>query len=314
MLVLATVKSQAQTATPTPTPILTTAQVTQLATTFCSNLNVAVGTSYAVYPAPAPTGQSQSSYWLACWQVSFKSSTGLQAVVEVADATGEITSFHNYTMSAQALTSNVPLTSPISATIAIQNATSALQASGMPSDLALTPRATSLQITSPPTSAGNLWIVSWQRQWNGVPYAQQQVTVMLQGQTGLVQSFRKTFPAAPLLSSVVSVTSTQATATAQTQLTQAGIVTAALQACVQFVVQPNTKWQVGGSQIPSPNAAGTLVWDCVYSDTTDPGAVYEVWIDTATGVVNGGQTFTVAGSRSVARNRKAVPFNLKHRS
>lgn len=291
---------------PTPTPILTTAQATQIATTFCSSLNVSGGTASAVYaPASANSG-SQNYYWLPRWQVTFVNAAGLQSVVEVADANGTITSYHNYAMSQQALTNNTAAGISLAASTAIQNATSALQASGMPSDIASTPVATNMQITYPATSAGNLWLVSWKRQFNGIPYEREQVSFILQAQTGFVQSMKKSFPSVPPTSGVASVTASQASLTAQNKLIQFGITTATLQNCVKTVVQPNTKWQIGGSPTPIPNCAGIVVWDCVFSDGVDAGVVHQVWVDANTGAVAGGQTVTMS-----AAMKKAHKKNLK---
>lgn len=298
---------------PTPTPILTPVQATQFATTFCANLNVSGGTASAVY-APTPANSAnQNYYWLPCWQVSFKDAVGLRNVVEVVDANGSVASYHNYTLSQQSLANNAPAGASTTATVAAQNATAALQAAAMPSDIALTPTTTNLQITEPATSAGNLWVVSWRRQFGAVPYEREQVTVILQAQTGVVQSLRKSFPSAPPISNTVSITSSQAINTAQNQLTQLGITTAVFKDCVQTVGQPNTKWQPGGSQIPLPNCAGRIVWDCVYADSIDSNASYSVWIDAATGSVVGGQTYTTAQAKSGLRNTMTKSFKLQHR-
>lgn len=295
-------------ATPAPPPAppsstLTSAQAIALAQAFCQAISAPVtATPTATWPAPNRTPSQQAYHWQPRWLIQFPG----QAEVEVVDATSVISHYYNLALSQQMLTANQPAGTPVPESSARSTATTILVASKQPLvELASSPTDQNFQITDPPTQAGDLWMVTWARQYGNVPYRQEQATVMLQAETGAVQAFSLSFPAAPPSASVGLVTSSQAAATAQTLLTNAGVTGTTQQSVTQQVVQPNTYWQTGGTATPSPNAAGQVAWNCVYTDANS--VIYEVWVSASSGGVIGGESYGIAGTRRGSAKHPLTP-------
>lgn len=287
-------KSQEVFATPQPAPTLTQAQAVQIAQTFCQTIGAPVtDAATAIYPAPKRHPSQQETYWQPRWLVRL----GSKAEVEVVDATGHVSRYYNFDLSRQALAANQPAGTPMAQSDALAKATAALQAAGTPADIG-TASAQNFQLTSPPTSAGDLWTVTWPRQLGGVPYRHQQVTVMLQAETGAVQALSVSFPAPPPTATTMTVTSDQATQAAQGQLSTVGVSGATVQSVTAQIVQPNTYWQANGSAAPFPNSAGQAAWNAMLTDAN--GRIYEVWVDGNSGAVIGGESYGLAGKRGKA--------------
>lgn len=116
---------------------------------------------------------------------------------------------------------------------------------------------------------------------------------MLMAETGALQALSVVYPSPPPSQGAGSVTQTQAEATALAQLSSSDVPSPTFQSCAEAVIQPNTFWQENGSAQPQANAAGVVVWDCLYTDAN--GSTDEVWVDTNTGSVDGGQIYALAG-------------------
>ncbi len=288
---------------PPPASHLTQAQAVSLAQAFCQAVGAPVtATATATWPAPNPSPGQPPYHWQNRWDIQF----GSQAEVEVVDATGVISHYYNFALSQQLQTANNPAGTPLSESSAVQAATSALQASGQSGELASTPTDQNFQITAPPTQAGDLWMVTWGRQYQGIPYRQQQATVMLQAETGALQAFSLTFPSPPPGAGPGSITSSQAAQAAQaaqTTLANAGYSNLTQQSVTLQVVQPNNQWHTGAysyAVTPGPPPS-RVAWDCVFTDANN--TVYEVWVDSTyqTITIDGGEVYGIAGLRRHAK-------------
>ena len=287
--------SAGRTQTATPTPRLTTVQATQIATNFCQAVGAPVsGSATAVFPAPLRYAGEQDTYFLPRWKVKFAGSSGVQAEVDVVDATSAVSRYYNFALSRQQLANRQAAGTPLSQAAAIQTATSYLTAAVQPSDIG-SAVAFNMQMTSPATAAGNLWMVRWTRQYAGIPYRKQQVTEILQAETGVLQALTIAFPSSPPTSNATAITQSQAQATAAAQLQMANVPNPTFQAANLMVVQPTTFWQVNGTTKPQPNTGGVIAWNCSYLDAN--GMTDEVWIDANTGNVIGGESYGLAGRR-----------------
>jgi hypothetical protein len=285
------------------TPTMTQAQVLQVASTFCQAIGQPVtGTATATYPAPLRYAGMQATNYQSRWLVTYDSPSGEQAELEIVDATGAVSRYYNFALSQQDAANTAPAGTSLPQTTALQDAAADLQAAGLPID-AGTPTATNIQIMAPALSSGNLWQVIRPRQYQGVPYRNQQVSVMLQAETGAILGLSVAFPSPPPAVGAGPITQNQAEATAEALLTVANIPSLTLQSCQQLVVQPNTFWQQNGSVTPQPNVAGQVAWDCLYTDSN--GNNDEVWVDTNSGNVIGGESYGLAhGGR--AKTGKAL--------
>ncbi|BDI31714.1 hypothetical protein CCAX7_37650 [Capsulimonas corticalis] len=293
------ISSMPQAAT-APVTTLTSAQAIQIAQTFCQTIGAPVtDTATAIYPAPDRTGGQQSPYWRTCWLVKL----GAKAEVEVADATSVITWYHNYDLSQQLVTTQQPPGTPISTASATQCATAALQATSQAESLD-TVQTTQVQLTQPASAAGNIWVVSWPRKNQNVPYHYEQATVQLQAETGAIRSLSLNFPSPPPAALTPSVTQSQAVSTANAQLASSGITGLTLQSTQMQWVQSNAFWQTGSST-PQLGAA-RMVWNCYYSSSA--GIADEVWVDSQTGSVIGGMTYVKASAK---RKDKLTFKNLR---
>ncbi len=290
LMQFSTLASRAQTATPTPR--LTAAQATQIASSFCQAVGAPVtGISTAVFPAPLRYTNEQDSYFLPRWNVKFTGASGVQADVDVVDATGAVSRYYDFALSRQQLANTQAAGTPLSQATATSKATTYLTAATQPIEIG-SPVAFNMQITSPATAAGNLWMIKWTRQYASISYRREQIIQILQAQTGALQALTISFPSPPPVSGAGSIMQGQAQATAAALLQTTNVPNPVFQAASLAVVQPTTYWQVNGATKPQPNTAGIVAWDCFYSD--DNGMIDEVWVDSNTGNVIGGEIYGTA--------------------
>lgn len=221
----------------------------------------------------------------------------------MVDATSIVSNYINLQASHLLMQQNQPAGTPITQEAAIQVAASALTATGQAESLG-SANATQQQITSPATAAGNLWVVSFQRQFQGIPYHTQQATILLLAESGTVEAISLTFPTPGPTAPATTITSDQASAAAVSQLQAVGVASATLLRTMEQVVQPNTFWQSGGSATPQPGKPPRVVWAC---DFQDGSGIDEVWIDAETGFCLGGETWQKAGIRRT-HNRGGMPL------
>lgn len=272
-------------------PTLTPPQAIQIASTFCQTIGSPVtDPGIAVFPAPSSASGLPDSYYLPRWQVKF----GHKAIVEVVDATSLVSRYYNYDLSHQAMLNNGAPATPISQDAATTQANTIMQAGTGASELG-TPQAQEVQLTNPPTSAGDLWMITYPRQLNNIPYRQQGASVVVQAETGAVQGYSVNFTTPIPAAANLIVTHDAAIATAQGQLNTSNIQGTTLAAALQEVVQPNTFWQQGGSPLPQPETPTRVAWACSFVNATQDG-VYEVWVDSETGQVIGGITIQKKGA------------------
>lgn len=283
---------------------LTPAQAITAARTFCTAIGSPVpdGTpTRAIYKGPG----AGPSYWLPVWRVGF---LGV-ASVEVADASSVVTSYFNQALSNQLSLSNQSPGAPITQAAALTAAATVLQASNQPANELMSQQATQSQLTSPATYAGDLWTVQWARAASGVPYRNDSASLLLQAETGAVEAWNLSFAASsPSGLTTQAVTRSQAQQIAQAAMDSQGnglgLSGQAFQAAGLAVVQPDTLWQTqgGGTTHPTPGAPSSIAWDCVFTNATDPNnpsgtAIVEIWVDSSTGQVVGGDILKTMGRR-----------------
>lgn len=307
-------------------------QAIATARSFCQTIGAPVpdGTpTRAIYKSPG----AGSSYWLPVWKVGF---LGV-ASVEVANASslggasvpennsGIVTSYLNTALSNQLSSSNQPTGTPITQAAALTVAATVLQASKQPANELVSQQATQSQLTSPATHAGDLWTVQWARAASGVPYRNDSASLLLQAETGAVEAWNLSFTASPpsgqTTQAVTRVQSQQiAQAAMDSQGNSLGLSGQTFQAAGLAVVQPDTLWQTqgGGTTRPIPGIPSSIAWDCVFTNATDPNnpsgmVIAEVWVDSNTGQVVGGDILRMMGRRKPAPAvRPLVPKAKAH--
>ncbi len=281
---------------------LTPAQALTIAQTFCTAVGTPVpnGTpTRVIYQGLTP------SYYLPTWKVGF---LGV-ASVEVADANSVVTSYFNQALSNQLNLSNQSPGVPITQAAALAVAATVLQASKQPANELVSQQAMQSQLTSPATYAGDLWTVQWARAASGVPYRNDSASLLLQAETGTVEAWSLSFAASPpsgLTAQAITRGQAQQAARAamDSQGNSLGLSGQSFQAANLAVVQPDTLWQVqgGGTTRPTPGIPSSITWDCVFTNATDPNnpsstVIVEVWVDSSTGQVVGGDILKMMGRR-----------------
>jgi len=268
---------------------LTGAQATQIAVTFCQNIGKPVSDpGVTQFPAPNRYSTQQATFWQNRWQIKFAD----KVEVEVVDATGTVSRYVNNDLLRQLAAANQPSGNPMSQTTAFLRAGQILTAAG-PMDSLASATALLSRLTEGNTTADATWNVTLGRQYQGIPYRNQSVNIILQAETGDLLGLSLVFPSPPPSNGPAQVTSTQAGTIAGNLLTNAGLTTAVFQSSKQMIVQPNTFWQAGGNTTPQTGVA-RIVWDCFY---TLDGRTCEVWVDAETGNVIGGEIYGIARSK-----------------
>src|SRR5262245_219643 len=168
---------------------------------------------------------------------------------------------------------------------ALQRATAYIAVAGGGGELG-PPQAIHMQMTPPPTARGNTWDVVWPRQFQGLRYRDQELTMILNGQTGAIRVFGRRFASAPPPPTVEKISREQAIQTAAAQMVKAGFQPDDPDPyLVQHeVVQPNTFWTPGGSELQKLPGS-RIAWTCAWHVGSK---VYEGWVDAETGAVIGG--------------------------
>jgi len=267
-------------ATPEPT-VLTAAQAEQIATSFCQAIGVTTtDVPTAQFPAPMRDATSADNYWQPCWLVTF----GDNQTVCVTDATSVVTRFYNQGLELQTMVSGQAAGTAISQSNAMTIASLVTEASTVAQSELGTAQYQEVEETQPPLQLGHQLWITWPRQYQGVPYFEDQATVLLQAETGGVISFCLAFRSVPPDSNTLTITADQADQSASTQLAAAGISGATLLTTNLTAVQPNNFWQTGDPTFTA--LTSTVAWDCYY--TIDPLHYYDVWVDEQTGAVIGG--------------------------
>ncbi len=297
LLLLGVLPTHADTTIATATPVFTATQAIQRAKNFCQQIGQPVtvdGT--AQFPVPESRHIS-SPYWQERWQVIFATKT-TQSEVEVVDATGVI----SYYFKQDFPDDQSPAGAAISEAQAIQIATAALKATGAKEELKFD-NSSLQQLSSPPVVSSHNWYVSWRRMGHGVAYRDEHATVGLNAETGEVTSLALMFPSPPSSKAAGSLTRKQADAIAQNLLATEGLQDAVLDSVETKMVQPNTFWQAGGSVDSLPGEAQPA-W--AYRFQGADTKFYEVWVDTQTGAVLGGEVIGRKGRAPAFGRHKPV--------
>lgn len=295
--------------------VLTSAQAIQIAQTFCRAIGAPIGTGM---PTSATVNNASPTYIGSVWQVNFQGA----ANVEVADATGIVISYFNYTLANQLNANSQAPGTPITQAQAQTVAATVLQASQQPAAELANQQFTQSSLLYPATYAGDLWTVRWNRAAAGIPYRSDQATLLLQAETGSVEAWKLSFPTPAVASTASTVTQSQAQQIAQAEMSSSGsyleLTNQVFQIAQQAVVQPNTLWPSGGSTTPGtpmpvPGSSSRVMWDCYFSNAPASGSLSgstysEVWVDAATGQIIGGNIVQVMGhSASKAKLTSLVP-------
>lgn len=245
--------------------------------------------SQADYLSQSRPGGLPAANWQSKWRLHFKNSSDDIADMDVIASTGSISRFYNYGLAGQLLKKREPPRAAISESEAIKSATAAIQATGQRDEL-IFDRAQLNQITSPPTDAGNLWTITWHRAYKGIPYRGQAANVLLLGSTGEVLALSLVYTTPPPAALTQKISKNQALVIARQKLAwleKQGFT--ATKNSLQ-IVQPNSHWNPGDVRV-SKSSLPHLAWTIIYSARTGNGAtMYEVWIDTLSGDIIGGDT------------------------
>lgn len=280
---------------------LTQEQAVKLASDFCQRTGApAVPTATAQCPSP------QDTHWQARWRVVFPR----QATVEVVDVTGDIVYYVNDAWYEQTAHDNRPAGVAISETEAIRRASSILTATGDTKELAFD-KATLVQTHKPPLASCHTWIVSWTRQFQNVPYRHQGANVLLDAETGTVKILCKNFPTPPPPKPVFKVSREQAAQVAVRKLEEAGAKGVSPVKVQAEVVQPNTFWMPGGSDVEEVPISW-VVWMCRFEIGEQK---CEIWVDTEMEGIIGGTMYGYLGSaqkpESAFRNMPKMADELR---
>jgi hypothetical protein len=209
-----------------------------------------------------------------------------QAAVEVVDGANVVTRYDSGLEFPE-----TPARKALPGAAALKIFSRVLAASGVaPSDVGV-PAARDTRNDYPPTMSEHNLEVNAGRMFHGLKYDEldQNVTVMLQAETGWVKYFSVKFPTPPPASGALAISSSRASASSARVLRDAGR-TGAIPISVSLrVVQPNTEFTADGSQDPLPGPA-KVAWECYYANAKGSQAwrFWYVWIDAKTGEPLGG--------------------------
>jgi hypothetical protein len=265
---------------------LNRATATQAAVRFCRAIDASAGRPVdAVFPSTQRHSFLPPPYWQSCWRVRFAQG----AEVDVCDASGVIT--HFFLPSASLGGTHRAAGQAISRPVALARAAAVIAAAHVTEPLA-PPQAQEAEMSSPATWEAHVWSVVWARQAHGVPFQGQQVTVLLQAETGAVEGMGVTFPTPPPAPARPSLTAAQATARGRAALTRMAVPGGA---ALRPVGTPLLAWITSRTHPALPRIqAGRppampvetilpprLAWECLFRDAG--GDTMFVAVDAVTG-------------------------------
>lgn len=282
-----------------PVTRLNATQAVQAARAFCDRIGQPVptsvsGTASFAVDALGPPGH----YWQPIWDVTFPG----KAEVEVADATGIITDYHN---DAYYIThrDNSPAGEALPQQEAILRAKEALDATGQREPL-LFWQASLDHYSDPPLANTSIWSVRWYRAAEGVPYRGQHASLSLDAQTGEVEGLVLMFGSAPLASAVRALRQEDAINVAAAEVIRQGIEQGATHKETHLeIVTPDSRWPHSSDKPGKPNGV-RLAWVTTF-------IVDDHWrqvdVDTETGEVLGGNRDSGPAGRNAAAAPAAAP-------
>lgn len=305
MLVVFSMSSSAQ---DVPQPVMSQSAAIQAARDFCSKIGVSISdTAEAVFPRPTLPFVPENSY-LNHWLVTF-TSNGARVKVSVIDSIGAVDSYSNMDVAGQ----DDPGGDGISEAEAIQRATAVLQYLALTGDLVFNHAERDADIDPEQTWTDHSWSVTWQRQFQGIPYRDQEAIIALHSHTGAIRSiYISTNTPAPAFSGF-GISRAQADTIAANQIAAAGIQNAVLDLVLNEVVQPNNYWRLDLPMEqrwaePTPGLARVAY---VYMLSTPDDNYYDVWIDAENGAVLGGEWSTDTGIKLKPKPKLQVRKALK---
>ena len=193
------------------------AQAIEAARNFCKAIGAPVTEPGTATRADADAQVPMTpTFWQPTWRVRFGA-----VELQVSDPGGVICRYYDFGLSQKLMADRQPAGPAISRPDALGKAATVIAAAHVQEPLA-PPEAQETNIMSPPQRAGHSWMIIRQRQAQGVAFQDQQVTVILQAETGALQALGVTFPTPPPEIAKPTLTEAQATAIARTALTRSG--------------------------------------------------------------------------------------------
>ena len=194
---------------------LTQAQAVADARAFCRAIgSPATGPARAAFSRTGRFATDAPTYWQPCWRVLF----GDEAEVSVADS-GVVCDYFKPDPSSPDVgdQGRQPPGPAISRAAALAKAAAVLAAARVTEPLG-PPQARESNMLDPPQRDGHEWSITQQRQAQGVAFQDQQVTVIMQADTGAVVGLGVTFPTPPPAPVRPVLTAAQADRAAQAAL------------------------------------------------------------------------------------------------
>lgn len=257
-----------------------------------------MGTADAAGAVLGPMPDRQGRYWRD--RLAF--ATADDGRVEIDATTGAISYFYDQGLTRRALGAKRPAGTPISREAALVRARMALRAAGGLAEVG-DPVAVLHQLDEPPSAAGQTWTIVWRRTLHGVPYRNQQATVILLAETGQVIGVSLAYATPPAERTTFLVTKRRAIEVAAATIIRHGTEGAEPSRVFKELVLPNRRWvddtlRPVGAQTDAPVPA----W---HVELRAGDQIHEVWVDAADGSVLGGESSSIGktGSRPAIRRR-----------
>lgn len=275
---------------------LTDSQAVQIASDFCQSVGLTVtvpGT--AKYPVPEGI-HIANPFWQSRWLVVFPG----QAEVEVTDIGGRVTYFSNESFAHEVFEKRqTPAGNLISQAEAIRRADAALHTAGSMEEMSFS-QASLDQLNGSGKFGSSTWFIVWKRVAGGMAYHNQHASVSVDAATGEITGLAIVFPSPPTASSFTPMSRSQmAATTAVERLKQFGIIGTTLQSAKTEIVQPNDLWHGQNEATAMLNTSRPALVCRFVKD----GATYNLWVDTDTNEVIGGE---VIGHKGMKRNATEI--------
>ncbi len=209
--------------------------------------------------------------------------------IEVDNGTGKIVAYTNY-MTRDAL-NDCPAGPSISKSRALSIAEEAMAAAGQPVDTMKLQWVAEEQGKIPPTASMHKISIAWLRTYQGIPFHREGGGVMLEAETGDVISVGIGCISPDPVSTAENVSKYQAIniANAQLEAVSLSITDIPLMTVSKEIVHPNFYWHTGDAMHTGDEELLGLqtrvVWNCHFGS---PENNFQVWVDTETGDVVGG--------------------------
>jgi fibronectin type 3 domain-containing protein len=277
-------------------PTSSSSSIIVVAENYLSTVGISTSaTPSALFPAPWITVEDKNTYNQPAWQVTF----GSDYTLTVSDTNHRVVSFENEDIVNQQ--DSGPAGTALDPSVAISDLMGYLSATGEPMNEFGSPLALEDQIDYPATSARHLYQIAIPRMYSAViPYLSDQVTALVEAETGAVMDMTILFQTKDPTSYNATISSDLAASAAATTLSSAGYSVLTMAPPFEAVTAPNSFW-ASGSASPTSDQ-GTVVWDCMAYDAD--GNTYSVWIDESTGMVVGGDVLNqLAGMTSLTGSR-----------